>query len=419
MRRTKNCKNILVIGSTASGKSTIAKEISNLIDNYDFIDVGVLYRLVAYLMFKDENKDAINNMICSVSDKKKIDLFITKKLPSFKAIKTSLWKNIKVKSENGSPEIYYGNYLVNNLLKNFDSNLLSASISKYNCIRVFINDLLEKITNKERGCILTGHNLRDTDTCKYLIVFLKTSKEIACERYTRTRGNIGGQKNNPNVFNFKLQEERWQYSESILNRTNGVICINNDENDVFGTTKAVIQGLEQRKKEEDSIISWFASNSIDRTKFTNLSNPIMDIIGKKIRALIDKESQYYDTDRRNLAINALQEITQYDYDLLFSNWKNEYEIKLHDSLKNRIINRNLIKKLDGLETNDKVFISTIKNQFNNNEANIELFKNYSLQIPNCLRKFFIDKKSKKYNSVTHQMSLMCNNFKFICRKIDL
>ncbi len=148
---------ISIDGDAGSGKTTVGNLLSKKL-NFEFIDSGLFYRLVTYLIIKEGFKKKGANWLDVLKDK-------------------------KISFSNG---VFFinGVPLENNLLKSKEVDEFVSQVSKPLEVRTHVNDLLRSIS-KGKSVVMVG---RDIGTVVLKDAFLKvfltaTLEERAIRRY--------------------------------------------------------------------------------------------------------------------------------------------------------------------------------------------------------------------------------------------
>ena len=108
---------IAIDGTAASGKGTISKELAKIL-KFEYLDTGILYRLVAYLSLKEGN-GIINERIASqislkLNLKKKVKMNLHTNEISQAASKVALIKSVRdnlLKLQRNFPEKQFGSII--------------------------------------------------------------------------------------------------------------------------------------------------------------------------------------------------------------------------------------------------------------------------------------------------------------------
>ena len=158
-------KQITIDGPAGSGKSTVAKKLSKLV-NYYYVNSGFLYRLLTYFL-KNNNVD-----FCNMNE----DIFLIEV--------DGLIDRIKI--DHNEITLDHKNY--ENELYNEDIAYLTSKISQYYFVREFINDILLNLA-KESNIIVDGRDMgsvvfKDADLKFYLDA---SSKTRAHRRYLQLK----------------------------------------------------------------------------------------------------------------------------------------------------------------------------------------------------------------------------------------
>lgn len=142
-------KQITIDGPAGSGKSTVAKKLSKLV-NYYYVNSGVLYRLLTYFLKK-------NNVDFSSLNE---DVFLIEVDGLIDRIKINN-NQITLDNKNYEEQLY-----------NEEIALLTSKLSQYHFVREFINDILLNLS-KVNNIIVDGRDMgsvvfKDADLKFYL-----------------------------------------------------------------------------------------------------------------------------------------------------------------------------------------------------------------------------------------------------------
>ncbi|MAQ07950.1 MAG: cytidylate kinase [SAR116 cluster bacterium] len=172
---------IAIDGTAGSGKGTLSKRLSKKL-NLPYLDTGILYRKVAFELFKKEKKTTFN------FDKDTIKLMI-------EIIKSNNFVNIKK----------------NDFLRDDKIGLLASEIGKVKTIRTHLNSMQIKFVNDsvvlKKGCILDG---RDIGTIILpnadIKFFITASPEVRAKRKLKEKVNA----------NLQPHEQKCMFNKYLL-----------------------------------------------------------------------------------------------------------------------------------------------------------------------------------------------------------
>ncbi|MEG1363760.1 MAG: (d)CMP kinase [Clostridia bacterium] len=217
---------IAVDGVSATGKSTISKEVANRL-NILYIDTGAMYRAVSYYFY-------INNIYVNEEN----------------AIKHMNKINIELKFNKNITEVYLNNINITDKIRSNEVTKISLEVSKIAYIRKCLVEK-QRILASNNSVILEG---RDISSVVFPNAFIKIYLE--CDIYERAKRR---------KIDFDKQNEIYTIDEIIeqLKRR--------DESDISRKESPLI-------KVSDAIL-------IDTTNLTILQvvDKIIDIVNKKIK----------------------------------------------------------------------------------------------------------------------------------------
>lgn len=157
--------NIAIDGFSSCGKSTIAKELANLLQ-YKYIDTGAMYRALALFAVR-------NNMLKADNS---IDIYqLEEKIAQ---ADVDFHRN----AETGKSEVFLNEEPVEPYIRTLELGNLASTISKYRFVRNKLQKLQKKI-GQQKGVIMDG---RDIGTVimphAELKIFMIADPEIRAER---------------------------------------------------------------------------------------------------------------------------------------------------------------------------------------------------------------------------------------------
>lgn len=198
--------NIAIDGPAGSGKGTVAKIVAKKLD-YRYIDTGVMYRLLTYLMIKDN---------ISVEDDEKIKELLIDKF------------DYEIKDD----KVYFNNKDVTLDLRSKEVNALISPVARKPYVRKFMVQLQQNIAS-EKGVVMDGRDISSVVMPDAeLKIYLDASLEERARRRYIDEVNKGG---NMTFEEVKKSVANRDYNDLEVNKTL-VKCVDSVEIDSTNTT---------------------------------------------------------------------------------------------------------------------------------------------------------------------------------------
>lgn len=198
--------NIAIDGPAGSGKGTVAKIVAKKLD-YRYIDTGVMYRLLTYLMIKDN---------ISVEDDEKIKELLIDKF------------DYEIKDD----KVYFNNKDVTLDLRSKEVNALISPVARKPYVRKFMVELQQNIAS-EKGVIMDGRDISSVVMPDAeLKIYLDASLEERARRRYLDEVNKGG---NMTFEEVKKSVANRDYNDLEVNKTL-VKCVDSVVIDSTNTT---------------------------------------------------------------------------------------------------------------------------------------------------------------------------------------
>jgi cytidylate kinase len=318
--------NIFIVGGTAAGKTELMQILQKEM-SYLAIDVGKLFRLIAYLIVNDKEGIFIEPDVRKIKEgdileiKRVLQLLLVKT----KSLEKSLMQQARFKkSENGTLQFFFQEASMEELLETPEIDDLVPVIAKSPKIRTIIWRWINKSAYENGGLILTGHNLEEINTSDFIVIHLKVDLGVAGERLIKKSGGYYS-----NIVSAIQSVEsrnslnRIKYTENILEQVHGVTSIDTTHLGIEEVAVAAVRGLESRIKRKSSLDIFFKENAIERDEYKWLLHPVMSVAKERFETLIDKQKIAPNIAKFDLLMQCLIHLPSYQLEEIFSNWKSE------------------------------------------------------------------------------------------------
>lgn len=336
-------KNIFVVGSVASGKSTLMDKLSSYY-NIGVLDSGKLFRIASYILSTMDS-----NLILKNNDNQ---LVINNRRKYIQKLEKSM-QDVDFK---GNDIVFNNEVVKNEILYSKTVNEILPVITNDKMIRNVIISHMNSMLSKKDKYVLTGHNLDDIDTTKFITVFLHVDDEVAAKRLiSREKNNYQTmeealkhltERNAKDGIEETRQEIQYLYNAFEINTSNL------SELEVYNQVIKKINNI----LEKDRKFNKLQNNAIKRENFSWLTNPIFDVLKCYIEILIDTNELPSFISKTDLIYQTLTKLALYRLDDVFLG--NNQNLK---ELERRIIeNRdvNVADKLNDMLVKDELKINT-------------------------------------------------------------
>lgn len=198
--------NIAIDGPAGSGKGTVAKIVAKKL-NYKYIDTGVMYRLLTYLIIKDK---------INIDDDEKIKEYLIDKF------------DYEVKDD----KVYFDNKDVTLDLRSKEVNTLISPVARKPYVRKFMVELQQNIAS-EKGVVMDGRDITSVVMPDAeLKIYLDASLDERARRRYIDEVNKGG---NMTFEEVKKSVANRDYNDLEVNKTL-VKCVDSVVIDSTNTT---------------------------------------------------------------------------------------------------------------------------------------------------------------------------------------
>lgn len=351
-------KNIFIIGPVASGKNTLLEKIIEKNPEMLSIDTGKIYRYISFKIYQKLNTEISINKILN-NDKDEISSLLQKVYHLTNYYSNAL---LQLKIVNG--ELYENEMKIDdNKLYCKETNAILPIIAKVPTLRNRITSCInDHFSNLDVPIIMTGHNIKEIDTTKFIVVYLDVNeKQSAYRLYNRNKDSYESVLDAYDEVIKRNSVDNIKNTKKNLNYLYQLIVINTDDKNIEDIYKEFMTEEEKIEKKED-IFKELQSASISREKFEwifNLALQPLKLTLEELGDAITKKHPYI--NKNDLIYQTLILLTAYKMnDLYFisSEYAKELEkgIKFRDkSLLNdfsdivrknkKIINYNLLHKV--------------------------------------------------------------------------
>lgn len=166
--------NLFIIGGVATGKTELMQTLQRELPHIA-IDVGRLFRMVAYLILTDE-ENAINPDVDLIQqkDNTEVERLLSGILSKTRYLERSLLEGAKFsKKDTGELEFSFFGQPYSQELETGDINSIVSVVAKSPKVREIIWKWINKFAQDNGGILITGHNLRETDTTTFKVNILQ------------------------------------------------------------------------------------------------------------------------------------------------------------------------------------------------------------------------------------------------------
>lgn len=393
--------NIFIIGGAAVGKTELMQILQKEM-SYTAIDVGKLFRLVAYLIMDHDSEFFIKPDIEKIrnNDPLEIERVIRDMLAKTKSLEKSLISQAKFKKlENGKLEFCFQDNSMERLLETSEVNDVTPVIAKSPKIRRIIWKWINKYAFENGGLILTGYNLQEINTSDFIIIHLKADLSVAGERLMKKSESyrsivtaIQSVENRNNI-------NRVKNTEKILEQVCGVVSIDTTRMSIEDVAVAAVKGLKERVERKRLVYDFFENNALERKDCPWLLNPVMSLAKSRLETLIENEKIPSELAKFDLLMQCLLHLPSYYPQEIFLNWSNKDSEDLHAYLQRDISPESNV--LADKKLNDSVLLKIITDE---TDRLLEIYSGIKYPVPfsdnpvfpDLACKMAVDKSSTAY-----------------------
>lgn len=382
--------NLFIVGSVASGKNTLMDQLKKHGD-FTFIDTGLIYRYLTREYFTQLN----------------LSFNILDDEEEMKAVKESIYKLTKFCKKTLSElsfkdsKPFKGDVKVDleSLYSKNVNNFISI-IAKIPYIRNNIVGFLNEFCGNNENLILTGHNIKEIDTSKFMVVYLDVSNKVATERlFQRNRTSY------ENIFDAYEEVKRRNKIDDIQKTKDSIqllykkVYISTDnlsENEIL---EIVMNKIKQFETLDNSFVSLQSASAITRNNFEWIFQPMLIVLKNEISLRIERIIKDYPFINKNdLIYQVLITLSAYKPQEIFFSNSNDL-----DRLCESIINRD--------NSMFEQFYSQIKNEII--KVNYDLVNFEIGNSTNRLLQLYIDNNTQEilttYNTISKERCILNEN----------
>lgn len=327
--------NLFIIGGVATGKTELMQTLQRELPHIA-VDVGKLFRMIAHLILTD-SEDAINPDIglLQQKDPTEIERIISRIFNKTRYLERSLLEGAKFsKEEDGSLRFNFFGQPYSHELETAEVNSLVSVVAKSPKVREIIWKWINRFAQDSGGVLITGHNLRETDTTTFKVLHLTVDDDVAGERLMGRSNYSDVQAATDSVIS-RNTEDKLPETEAILERVNGVIRIETDELNLDQVALESVRGLGARIKREQFIKRKLEEGAIERENFDWVFNPVMSVLRGKIDILLSRMDLPREISRFDLLMQCLLTLPAFDLKDLFVGVDQNLEDSLLQAIRER------------------------------------------------------------------------------------
>lgn len=323
-------KNIFIVGPVASGKNTLMEKIM-IESNSIAVDTGQIYRYLASKII-DELHDQIDFLKIQKNDEDECLKLVNKTYSLTKFYTNELGK-LKFKDN----EFYELTKPVDlNKLYSTEVNMILPIICKISTLRGTINNYINNyICNNERPIIMTGHNIKEIDTTKFIVVFLDVdSKSSSYRLYMRNKSSYESQLDAFDEVIKRNQADKIDYTRKSLKYLYNYIYIdteNKNPDEIYEEFLKSMKKIEERQNNYQNQ----QLNSIKRENFEWIFNPVLQPLKQQLEKLsIPLIEKYPFINKNDLIYQTLIKLASYEITELYD-LKESLTVIINNSIENR------------------------------------------------------------------------------------
>lgn len=391
-------KNIFIVGPVASGKNTLLEKIKY---DYDVIalDTGRIYRYVTWKIYEQIKNDIDINLILD-GDSNEIDKARNHIFRLSKYYDKQL-SNLKFTSNN----LFEGGIQVDeNNLYSRETNALISIVAGISTVRSRINQFIkDSISISEKPIIMTGHNINEIDTTKFLVVYLDVDSKISAHRlYNRNINSYNDVLDAYSEVERRNKNDKMAYTKNIIPYLYASIYIDSSNKSIDEMYNEFRDKANYFENEEINFILT-QEKSIKRDDFewlfNNALNPIKKVLEKISENLV---KDYPFINKSDLIYQTIILLTSHTYKEIFT-CDEEFETLINDSIINR---QNIPLSFINQKINNNELII-------NNELLINLMNTALLQLLDLYKDDVVKEILENYNKNDHSTKIEKKNGAFI------
>ncbi len=306
--------NLFIIGGVATGKTELMQTLQRELP-YLAVDAGKLFRLATYLILSDTDIDPINPDLELVSEGNVIEIerIHNAILAKTRYLESNIINQARFKKlEGGSLEFLYKGEKIEEELDSLGVNSLVSIVAKSAKIREIIWKWINKFAFDNGGVIITGHNLRETDTTDFNVIHLTVNPEIAGQRLMQRSGAYETLESAVGSVVVRDRADGLEKTESILGWVEGLTEIDTSALGLEEVAVKVVLELERKLRRKAYMRKHFESTAIQRSDFHWILNPIMSSARTRINELIHLEDLPDSIPRFDLLMQCLMHLPSYE-----------------------------------------------------------------------------------------------------------